>query len=140
MIERCGFGDPSSRKVALLIECGQHWERSAAEVAIDTVLRFLRAAGLVDDAWVGSQPRRAPAARQRVIRVTEPVVARSMDFRFAGDYAGLEVIARAGTPIAFDGNRTWTTPYDDAVLVMPSLRHLKPGTTMVRLGRYEAAR
>ena len=33
MVERGGFGDPASPKRALLIECGQHWEASAAEVA-----------------------------------------------------------------------------------------------------------
>ena len=43
---------------------------------------------------------------------------------------------KAGTPIARDGDRTWTAPYADSVLVMPSLRHLKPGNTQVRLGRY----
>ena len=136
MIERGGFGDPASARTAVLIECGQHWERGAAEVAFDTLLRFLRAAGTVEAAWADARLRRPAAGMQRVIRVTEPVVAESMDFRFAGEYSGLEVIARAGTPIAYDGDRTWTTPYDDTVLVMPSLKHLKPGTTMVRLGRY----
>ena len=32
----------------------------------------------------------------------------------------------------------WHTPYDDCVMVMPSLVHLKPGTTMVRLGRFQS--
>ncbi|HYZ41667.1 MAG TPA: M14 family metallopeptidase, partial [Stellaceae bacterium] len=40
-----GFGDPASPKIALLIESGQHWERRAAEVAIDVMLRFLIAVG-----------------------------------------------------------------------------------------------
>src|SRR3989440_7530078 len=46
-----GFCDPGSAKTALLIECGQHWERRAAEVATDVMLRFLIAAGggLADD-------------------------------------------------------------------------------------------
>jgi len=35
MIERGGFGDPASPKRAVLIECGQHWERAAADVAVD---------------------------------------------------------------------------------------------------------
>src|SRR5581483_3989161 len=35
-----GFGDPRSPKAALLIECGQHWEIRAAEVANDVTLRF----------------------------------------------------------------------------------------------------
>jgi predicted deacylase len=136
VIERGGFGDPASPRTALLIECGQHWERGAADVAIDTLLRFLGASGVVDAAWAQARLRRPPASVQRVIRVTEPVVAQSMDFRFAGNYTGLEVIPQAGTPIAYDGERMWTAPYDDTVLVMPSLKHLTPGTTMVRLGRF----
>jgi hypothetical protein len=138
MIERGGFGDPASPKAAVLIECGQHWERSAEDVAIDTLLRFLRVTGAVDATWIDARLQRAPAMQQHVIRVTEAVVAQSMDFRFAGHYTGLEVIAAAGTPIAFDRRSiVWTAPYDETVLVMPSLKHLKPGTTMVRLGRYD---
>jgi len=45
MIERGGFGDEASPRTAILIECGQHWEKDAAEVAIDTLLRFLRVTG-----------------------------------------------------------------------------------------------
>ncbi len=135
MIERGGFGDPASPKAALLIECGQHWEASAVQVARDTLWRFLAATGAIDAAAAQARITGPAAARQQVIRVTEPVVAQSMDFRFAAPYRGLEVIAKAGTPIAFDGERRWTAPYDDTVLVMPSMRHLKPGTTMVRLGR-----
>src|SRR5512134_1599972 len=48
---------------------------------------------------------------------------------------GLAIVPRAGTPIARDGDTVWSAPYDDTVLVMPSMRHLKPGNTQVRLGR-----
>ena len=73
---------------------------------------------------------------QKVVSVTEAVVARSMDFRFARPFTGLECLPKAGTPVAQDGDKVWKTPYDDTVLVMPSVAHLKPGTTVVRLGRY----
>ena len=136
MMERGGFGDPQSPKAAILIECGQHWQRSAAEVAIDTALRFLRATGSIADEFVEPRLRIAPPKVQRVISVTEPVVAKTMAFRFAGPYQGLECIPEKGTVVATDGDTAWRTPYDDCVLVMPSMRHLKPGTTMVRLGRY----
>ena len=140
MIERGGFADPASPKCAVLIECGQHWEKSSVDVAIDTTLRFLRLTGTLEDAYVKPRLRITPPAAQKVIRVTEPVVARSMAFRFAGDYRGLEVVPKAGTPVAYDtdanGEVVWRTPYDECILVMPSLVHLKPGTTMVRLGRY----
>ncbi len=137
MIERGGFGDPESPRTAVLIECGQHWEKSAADVAIDTLLRYLLVTGAADAAWVEPRLPLKPPARQRLVRVTEPVVAQSMAFRFARPFAGLEVIAKAGSVVATDGDKVWKTPYDDCVMVMPSTQHLKPGTTMVRLGRYD---
>jgi predicted deacylase len=137
MRDRGGFGDPNSAKNAVLIECGQHWEKSSVDVAIDTTLRFLKATGIVDDAFVNPRFRMPLPKQQRVVRVTEPVVAKTMAFRFAKPWKGLEVIPKAGSVVATDGDKTWRTPYDDCVLVMPSLVHLKPGTTMVRLGRYD---
>ena len=137
MRDRGGFGDPGSPKNALLIECGQHWEKSSVDVAIDTTLRFLKATGTVDAAWVDSRLKLQPPKQQKVVRVTEPVVAKTMGFRFARPWKGLEVIPKAGSVVATDGEKTWRTPYDECVLVMPSLVHLKPGTTMVRLGRYD---
>lgn len=137
MIERGGFGDPASPRTAVLIECGQHWERSAADVAVDTALRFLRTTGVVDGAWAAPRLRLQPPPAQRLVRVTEPVVARTMNFRFARAWRGLEVVPKAGTLVAADGDAEWRTPYDDCVMVMPSMAQLKPGTTMVRLGRYE---
>ena len=137
MRDRGGFGDPNSARNALLIECGQHWEKSSVDVAIDTTLRFLKATGVVDESFVTPRLRLPVSERQRVVRVTEPVVAKTMGFRFARPWKGLEVIEKAGSVVATDGDKTWRTPYDDCVLVMPSLVHLKPGTTMVRLGRYD---
>lgn len=137
MVERGGFGDEDSPKRALLIECGQHWERAAAEVAIDTTLRFLALTGVVDAAWARSRYRQDAPAQQRLVRVTEAVVARSADFRFLVPMDGLGVVARQGTPIARDGDHVWVAPYDDTVLVMPSIEHLRPGNTQVRLGRFD---
>ena len=137
MIERGGFGDPASPKRALLVECGFHWEVAAAEVAIDTVVRFLGLTGLADAGWVQSHVRRPLPAAQRLVRVTEAVVARSSGLRFLVPAVGLSVVPRAGTPIAQDGDHLWTTPYDDCVLVMPGTHNLKAGGTAVRLGRFE---
>jgi predicted deacylase len=142
MIERGGFGDPASPKRAVLIECGQHWERAAADVAIDTLVRFLRATGSVDASWAKARLRLAAPPAQRLVRVTEAVVARSMGFRFLVPIEGLAVVEREGTPIAQDTDPAsgetivWRAPYDRTVLVMPSLKHLRPGNTQVRLGRF----
>ena len=138
MIERGGFGDPASSRTAVLIECGQHWEHSSALVAIDTLSRFLAVSGAMSLSQLPpDRPRLDPPARQQIVRVTEAVVARSSEFRFVRRFQGLEVLARAGELIALDGDHAWHAPYDNTVLVMPSMAHCKPGTTMVRLGRYE---
>jgi predicted deacylase len=140
MVERGGFGDPASPRRALLVECGYHWERAAAEVAIDTLVRFLGLAGVADPGWVAAHVRLPLPRVQRLVRVTEAVVARSAAFRFLVPTVGLSVVARAGTPIAQDGEQVWVAPYDDTVLVMPGTHNLKPGGTAVRLGRFEGDR
>ena len=85
----------------------------------------------------GVSMRVAPPAGQQVVRVTEGVVACSMSFEFLVPIVGLGVVPQAATPIARDGDHTWFAPYDNTVLVMPGLAHLAPGSTVVRLGRFE---
>jgi predicted deacylase len=129
------FADPSSPKIAMLVECGQHWARSSVDVAIATCRRFLEMLGVVEPGaldQLGPPPAPAP---QRVIEVTEAVTVDGSPFRFVREFQGLEVIPEAGTVIAHDGGRPIRTPYDRCVLVMPS-RRLSRGLTAVRLGRF----
>lgn len=130
-----GFGDPASAKNALLIECDQHWARTSIAVGRNSTARFLLNAGVAaaadfPDGWLLTT-----GATPRIIRVTEPVVATSMDFRFAGPYTGLEVFPDADTVIGWNDGRAVRTPYPNCVLVMPSLRQLRPGVTVVRFGQ-----
>jgi len=129
-----GFADPASDKNALLVECGQHWRTGTETVALETAIRFLAALGTVEATTARTYGADGPTLPQRVIEVSDAVTVTGEDFAFARPYRGFETIARAGTVIARDGARAVVTPYDDCVLVMPSLR-LKPGQTAVRLGR-----
>lgn len=130
-----GFGDPASPKNAVLVECGQHGERSAAEIAVGTSLAFLRVAGVMDSAFFQAHPA-PPPAPQRFIQVTHAITIRTDRFAFDAPYTGMETIARAGAVIAHDGEEPIVTPYDDCVLVMPApRRYHRPGLTAVRLGR-----
>jgi predicted deacylase len=132
-----GFGDPESEKTALLIECGQHWERRSAEVSTDVTLRFLVALGVVADEDVAGLggPDFAAHPRQRVIEVTQAITISGERFDFTHDFRGLEVLPEKGTLIGRDGGREVRTPYDNCILIMPSRRLIK-GQTAVRLGRY----
>ncbi|MFO1425688.1 MAG: M14 family metallopeptidase [Steroidobacteraceae bacterium] len=131
------FGDAASPRNALLVECGQHWTADAVRVAQDCTARVLRHAGIVEVADLPPGWLRPVAGVPEVIRVTDAVVAKSMDFRFAGPYTGLEEFAAAGTVIGWQGSEPVLTPYPNCVLVMPSLRQLRPGVTVVRFGRRE---
>jgi predicted deacylase len=133
------FGSAESDKIALLLEAGQHWQRASVTASRDVLLRFLlhagsltmqgvMAAGLQD--WMSAS--RVSAAP---VKVTHAVVAQSIRFEFTGNYAGGEAFAKAGTVIAYDDGQPITTPYDDCVLVMPSIRQLHVGVTTVRLGQ-----
>ncbi|MDN7888386.1 succinylglutamate desuccinylase/aspartoacylase family protein [Burkholderia cepacia] len=130
-----GFGDAASAKNALLIETGQHFAASARDVALDSAARFLLHAGVVARDDVAAFLTQAVPVRQKFVEITEPVVARSMDFRFSQPFTGLEVIGKAGTEIARDGDHVIVTPYDNCVIVQPSMRHLGVNVTMMRLGR-----
>jgi hypothetical protein len=72
---------------------------------------------------------------QRAIQVTDVVTIETDDFAFAHPVAGLGVVAKAGTLLARDGAREVVTPYDNAVLIMPTRRPRK-GETAVRIGRF----
>jgi predicted deacylase len=129
------FGHPTWPHNALLIEAGQHFSQSSVEVALESTGRFLVQSGVVESASVRRLLKDDRPLRQRFIEVTHPIVAGSMEFAFARPFKGLEIIPEGGTVIAFDGHRPIVTPYDNCVLVQPSLRHLGPGNTVARLGR-----
>ncbi len=128
------FDDSASPNTALLVECGQHWDRASVEVAQQTMLRFLAHLDIIDGDFAAAhlRPDGEPPA---LIEVTGPHTIASPDFRFVTPFHGLEVIEKAGTVIAYDGAEAVTTPYNDCVLIMPSLR-LRQGQTAVRFGRF----
>ena len=129
------FDDPVAPNNALLIECGQHWERASPDVAKQASLRFLRHFGMLDAGFLDAHLEAGPLTPQRAIEITDVVTISTDDFAFALPAAGLGVIAKGGTLLARDGGRDVLTPYDDSVLIMPT-RRPKKGETAVRIGRF----
>lgn len=129
------FGSDEGAARSVLIECGYHGNPDSRLVAQDAVHRLLELTGVVDlqdlpPGWRLNRP-----AAQWALEVTDAVVADTMDFRFAFTPTDLQVIEREGTVIGHEQGREIVTPYDHCVLVMPSLRQLRPGVTVVRLAR-----
>jgi predicted deacylase len=131
-----GFGDPKNPKNALLIETGQHWRASSVAVAKDVTARFLVATGIVEPGDLPGGWRQPDPPGQRVVRVTHAIATKRGNYRPVRNFVGQEVIEKAGTVLGHDDGEPVVTPYDNCVLVMPSSnRPLRPGVTVVRLGR-----
>ncbi|MGB3431314.1 succinylglutamate desuccinylase [Achromobacter sp.] len=130
------FGDLACDDAcALLIECGFHGDPAARDVARDMVARMLLESGVADAGDVPAGWLLPDAESQRVLEVTDAVVAPSMDLRFSEPWTGLETLEQAGSTLGWADGQPIVTPYDRCTLVMPSLRQLKPGVTVVRLAR-----
>ncbi len=131
-----GFGDPASPKNALLVECGQHWEKRSEQVAHDVTLRFLESAGVVDGDFVAANMRDSAQPEQKIIEVSGPyTITAEQPFTWKDVYTGFEVIEKAGTVLGWDGDKEVGTPYDNCVLIMPN-RLKARGHSAVRFGRY----
>lgn len=128
------FGNPASAKNALLVECGQHWEKASGDMARTCLVRFLATTGAASADWAASHLPAAAPPPPRLIEVTEAITIKTDAFRFAAPFKGLEKIAHKGDPIADDGGTPVLAPYDNCVLIMPT-RRLGRGQTAVRLGR-----
>ena len=132
MRDYAAFRDPNSTRNALLIECGQHWERAAADVAKATMVRFLRASKIVKNDFGHELLKTMPQTPvQTFYEVGEIVTVESDAFAFDQPWEGFEHLAK-DTLIGRDGSRLITAPFDPTVLIMPSKR-LHPGKTAVRL-------
>lgn len=129
------FGDPQGSAQALLIECGFHGDLSSITVARQLVGRFLVESGVMQEQELPENWSLPPKVSQIVLKVTDAVVATSMNLTFSEPYQGMECIAQAGTVIGQDNGTPIVTPYDNCFLVMPSLRQLKPGVTVVRFAQ-----
>ncbi len=129
------FADASRPQTAMLVECGQHWAKSSIEIAITSCRQFLAAVDMAEAPYLDRLGRGPKPVPQQVIEVTDAMIVKKGPFRFSRAVKGLDVISKAGTIIAYDGDLPVATPYDDCVLIMPSQR-LSRGLTAVRLGRF----
>jgi predicted deacylase len=131
-----GVVDADDDSRALLIECGFHGELAARDVAIDMLGRFLIHSACVDETDVPKQWFKPTPAQQRLLRVTHAItVLPGEDPRFAQAWGSGQCIAEAGTLLGWNGGQPLLTPYANCSLVMPTLRHAKAGSTLVRLAR-----
>jgi predicted deacylase len=129
LIDYGRFTESANAAAAMIVEAGQHWEPAAIPQTRTTVMALLQHTGMAP----GPAPVRPPA---RFAQVTHTVTPRTNRFVFTRDFRGGEIIPAADTLIAHDGNEEIRTPFENCVLVMPSLRTCH-GHTAVRLARLQ---
>ncbi len=128
LIDFVRFTDPAFAASAVLVEAGQHWQPSTVGAMQCAIAATLAACGMAGSAAV-------PDASPRCAEVTHTVTASTGAFSFVQPFRGGDVVPLRDTLIAMDGGAEIRTPYDDCVLIMPSL-YPSRGHTAVRLARF----
>lgn len=113
---------------SLLLEAGLHWHPQTATQCKRTVQALLRHVGMLNAPAIPAMPRFA--------EVVQTITARTNRFQFVQNFRGGDMIAKAGTLIAHDGDEEICTAEDNLLMVMPSLR-VGHGQTAVRLAKLQ---
>ena len=115
LIQHGAHGEAQSTAgAAVVVECGQHFAQSAADLATDVALAFIAHFGLTDP----PAPAHAAQLQQR-FELLETHVIQSTDFHFIKPVIGFEVFAK-GELIAINGPDEIVAPCDDCTIFMPS--------------------
>jgi len=133
LIDHPIFTDADALPVANLVEAGQHWLPETVETTLAAIGGLVRSLGMV----ARDEPLLPPARRALAptyAEVTSVVTAKTAGFTFMQPYRGGQIIRERNTLLAIDGAADIRTPYDNCLLVMPSLRPSR-GHTAVRLAR-----
>lgn len=130
LIDYARFADPDGQRSAILIEAGEHWRPETLAVARIAVAGTLRFVGC---APIAAEP---VTAAGRFAVVTHTITAATSHFQFVQPFRGGQVVAARNTLLALDGEAEIRSPYDDCLLVLPTLRPGR-GQTAVRLARFD---
>lgn len=114
LIQHGRHGQATGDGVALVVECGQHFRQSAADVATAVALDFLAHFGLVDA--VAGRPA---LGAQRRYELLETCMVRTPDFAFTRPIEGFEVFAKDEL-IATDGTLEIRALCDHCTVMMPT--------------------
>ena len=114
LIQHGRHGQEQGTGVALVVECGQHFLRSTADMAIAVTLDFLAHFGLVER----ERAAPVPGSQRRFELLATPLI-KTESFRFVRPLVGMERFAN-GELIATDGPDEIRSLCDDCTVFMPA--------------------
>jgi predicted deacylase len=112
LIQHGRHGEEQGTGIALVAECGQHFLRATADMAVDVTLDFLAHFGLIE------RERALPGPQRRFELLATPMI-KTEAFRFVRPLVGLETFAK-GELIATDGPDEIRAPCDECTVFMPA--------------------
>lgn len=107
--------DEGTAGAALVVECGQHFLKSAADMATQVSLDFLAHFGLIER----GPAELSPPVPQRRFELLQTRMIRTPEFRFVRPLVGFETFAKDEL-IATDGDEEVRAPCDDCTVLMPA--------------------
>lgn len=107
-------GERSNGGAAVVIECGQHFRRSSADLATAVALDFLAHFGLID-----SDSNVRPSSTQRRFELLETHMVKADNFAFTRPLFGFEIFSK-GELIAINGTEEIHSPCDECIIFMPT--------------------
>ena len=128
LIQHGRHGERQAGGTAMVVECGQHFLRSASDLATQVALDFLTHFGLID-----ADPQRPVPRAQRRFELLQTHVIKTPEFRFARPVIGFEVFDE-GELVYTDGDEEVRSPEDGCTIFMPS-REATVGKEAVYLTR-----
>ena len=114
LIQYGHHGDPAGQGAAMVVECGQHFKQSAADLATAVTLDFLAHFGLID-----KDPATPAPGAQRRFELLQTHMVKSTDFAFTRPLIGFETFAKDEL-IAVNGGEEIRSPCDDCTIFMPT--------------------
>ncbi len=118
LIQHGQHGLADSLGAALVVECGQHFLQSSANMATRVALDFLAHFGLIDRPAYSADALPAPQAQKR-FELLQTHVMKTAEFQFVRPLIGFETFAK-GELIATDGDEELRAPCDDCTVLMPA--------------------
>jgi len=115
LMQYAHHGTAEGPGASVVVECGQHFKRAAADLATEVTLGFLAHFGLIEPnvGAVVSKPA------QRRFELLQTHVVKSEDFAFTRPLVGLETFAE-GELIAQNGDEEIVSPCDNCTVFMPT--------------------
>lgn len=117
LIRHGKHGQADGQGVALVAECGQHFQRASSDLAIEVALDFLAHCGLIERDL--PMAKSAPRAPQQRFELLQTCMVTDADFRFTRPLIGFETFAQ-GDLIATQGAHRIHAPCDDCTVLMPT--------------------